>query len=246
MEIQVRDLILGKGRPKICVPLCGRNIVEIQQEITELEHATYDIVEWRMDFCDKNDLVTYVYNIRQRLGNIPLLATCRTYNEGGNAQVDDETYFQINQKILDTHCIDCIDVEAYRDPCIVEQLTEYAHDLGVKVIMSYHDFYKTPKYDEIIARLSFMEEKHADICKIAVMPRCSEDVLTLLQATNDASQKLHCPLVTMSMSQLGLISRLSGEIFGSCLTFGCVAKASAPGQISSNQLKEILDVIHSR
>lgn len=246
MEVQVRDLILGNGKPKICVPLCGKNIVEIQEEISSLEHATYDIVEWRMDYCDKNDLVAYAHSIRQLLGNTPLLATCRTYHEGGNAQIDDETYFQINQKILDTHCIDCIDVEAYRDLRVVERLTGYAHDLGVKVIMSYHDFHKTPKYEEIIARLSFMEEKNADICKIAVMPKSSEDVLTLLQATNDASKRIHCPLITMSMSQLGLISRLSGEIFGSCLTFGCVSKASAPGQISANQLKEILDVIHSR
>ena len=244
MEIKVRNCILGKGKPKICVPLCGKNIAEIREEIEQLKNATYDMIEWRMDYCDRQSLVENVSAIRDLLGDIPLLATCRTYHEGGMAKIDDETYLRLNKSILETHCVDLLDIEAYRDPKIVEQLEKYAHTFGVKVIMSYHDFQKTPSSEEIIERLSYMAHMHADICKIAVMPTSSQDVLTLLQATNDASHKLSCPLITMSMSQLGLISRLCGEVFGSCLTFGCVAKASAPGQISANQLNDFLNVIH--
>lgn len=89
-----------------------------------------------------------------------------------------------------------------------------------------------------------MEELGADIAKIAVMPRSARDVLTLLSATDKASQSLSCPVVTMSMKGTGLISRLSGEVFGSCLTFGSVKEASAPGQIEAGKLKDILTAIH--
>ena len=52
------------------------------------------------------------------------------------------------------------------------------------------------------------------------------------------------PFITMSMAGTGMISRLSGECFGSALTFGAAGKASAPGQIDVNSLKTVLDIIH--
>jgi 3-dehydroquinate dehydratase-1 len=52
------------------------------------------------------------------------------------------------------------------------------------------------------------------------------------------------PIITMSMSGEGVISRLAGEVFGSCLTFGAAKKASAPGQIGVNELSNVLETIH--
>jgi 3-dehydroquinate dehydratase-1 len=51
------------------------------------------------------------------------------------------------------------------------------------------------------------------------------------------------PAVTMSMEQLGLLSRLTGQIFGSCITFGSMGQISAPGQIDAKELKEALRFI---
>jgi shikimate kinase len=50
----------------------------------------------------------------------------------------------------------------------------------------------------------------------------------------------------MSMGELGKISRTSGEKFGSCVTFGCLSQASAPGQISYETLKEELSLTHQK
>jgi len=52
------------------------------------------------------------------------------------------------------------------------------------------------------------------------------------------------PVITMSMGGTGVISRLSGEVFGSALTFALAGQASAPGQIEVARLKEVLKVIH--
>ena len=89
-----------------------------------------------------------------------------------------------------------------------------------------------------------MEALGADLAKIAVMPQSPEDVLTLLSATCQAHRQLSCPVISMSMGGTGLVSRLSGEIFGSCMTFGSVGEASAPGQIPARTLKEILTLTH--
>ena len=99
--------------------------------------------------------------------------------------------------------------------------------------------------EEIIERLIKMQEADADIAKIAVMPESKKDVLTLLSATEEmVSQYADRPIVTMSMKGTGAISRISGEIFGSAITFGSLEKASAPGQVELSQLKTVLEIIH--
>lgn len=89
-----------------------------------------------------------------------------------------------------------------------------------------------------------MQLKGADICKIAVMPRNSEDVLTLLEATRKMYENYaDRPLITMSMGTLGMISRISGQVFGSAATFGSAGTASAPGQISVSELRKLLNTL---
>lgn len=70
-----------------------------------------------------------------------------------------------------------------------------------------------------------MIQLNGDLPKIAVMPQCEIDVLTLLYATNEVKHKYpNNSIITMSMSGRGIISRIAGEIFGSCLTFGAAKK----------------------
>ena len=77
------------------------------------------------------------------------------------------------------------------------------------------------------------------------MPLGRADVITLLDATQEADASIDKPIVTMAMGRMGLISRLCGEAFGSALTFGSVGAASAPGQINAEDLREILALIHA-
>ncbi|NLL81887.1 MAG: type I 3-dehydroquinate dehydratase, partial [Tissierellia bacterium] len=106
-------------------------------------------------------------------------------------------------------------------------------------------FFKTPEKDEIVSRLRKMQNMGADIPKIAVMPQSTEDVLTLLAATNEMHTKYaDRPIITMSMGPLGVISRLSGELLGSSMTFGALGALSAPGQIPVDELITTLEILH--
>ena len=184
--------------------------------------------------------------LRRVLGNTPILFTFRTANEGGEKAIEPAAYAELNKRAAATGLIDLVDVEAFTGDEVVRDIIESAHESGVVVVASNHDFEKTPEKDEIVRRLRKMQELGADIPKIAVMPQSRKDVLTLLSATEEmASKYADRPIITMSMSATGLISRLCGECFGSALTFGAVGKASAPGQMNASDLSEILNLIHT-
>ena len=88
-------------------------------------------------------------------------------------------------------------------------------------------------------------ESGADVVKLAVMPQNTKDVLHLLSETN-AFHENHPDraLITMSMGAQGAISRVAGEFFGSCVTFGAGEQASAPGQLPMTDLENVLEILH--
>lgn len=246
--VKVRKVELGNGRPKIAVPLTGQTPSELLEEVAHISTQNTDLVEWRVDnfenVLNREDVRETSEKLREKLGELPLLATFRTKNEGGQKVLDrEQDYFLICQNLIE-HCdIDLIDLELFHNQNSVQKMVQIAKKNRIVVIMSNHDFVRTPSKKEIIRRLGMMKDFGADIAKIAVTPNSVEDVLNLLTATNQAKLKLQIPLITMSMGDLGKVSRLAGELFGSCLTFGTVGAASAPGQIESELLKKCLGAL---
>ena len=248
--VEVRGVRIGEGIPKICVPIVGKTRNEILAAAESFESVKKDVVEWRADWFDGvfdfAQVEAVLKELRRVLGNTPILFTFRTSNEGGEKAIEPAAYTELNKRAAATGLIDLVDVEAFTGDEVVRDIIESAHESGVVVVASNHDFEKTPEKDEIVRRLRKMQELDADIPKIAVMPQSRKDVLTLLLATEEmASEYADRPIITMSMSATGLISRLCGECFGSALTFGAVGKASAPGQMNASDLSEILNLIHS-
>ena len=248
--VEVRGVRIGEGIPKICVPIVGTTRDEILAAAKSFESVKKDVVEWRADWFEGvfgfAQVEAVLKELRRVLGNTPILFTFRTANEGGEKAIEPAAYAELNKRAAATGLIDLVDVEAFTGDEVVRDIIESAHESGVVVVASNHDFEKTPEKDEIVRRLRKMQELGADIPKIAVMPQSRKDVLTLLSATEEmASKYADRPIITMSMSATGLISRLCGECFGSALTFGAVGKASAPGQMNASDLSEILNLIHT-
>lgn len=246
--VKIRDIEIGTGAPKIIVPIVGVTKEDIIEEAKTFDSIPIDVVEWRVDwFEDVFDFAKVedvLKDLREVLGNIPLLMTFRTSKEGGEKAIEADAYAELNKKAAATGLVDLVDVEAFTGDEVVKDIIEGAHAYGVKVVASNHDFDTTPDKDDIVGRLVKMQELGADIPKIAVMPQCKKDVLTLLEATREmAEEHADRPIITMSMAGTGLISRLCGEVFGSALTFGAVGKASAPGQMNASDLREILTLI---
>lgn len=237
--IEIAGLCFGKGRPKICVPLTGRSMPELLSEARMVRDLPADLYEWRID-CFFGTLDSALDALRGELGEKPLLCTVRTAREGGEAELSPEEYRKQLLELLDLGNFQILDIELSAGEEIVTELKEKAKKKGIGVVISRHDFEKTPPEEEMAAALEKMKALGADLPKLAVMPKSPEDVLALLSATLSASRKLG-PVITMSMGSLGKVSRVSGEIFGSCMTFGVGKAASAPGQIDTEDLLAILE-----
>jgi len=248
--IKVRNVSIGEGMPKICVPIVGKTREEILEAAKQILDTPADLVEWRADWFESvfemQKVVALSAELRDILGNIPILFTFRTKAEGGETELNVKPYVMLNKMMITSGNIDLVDVEVLTAKEQVASLIETAHKYGVKVVGSNHDFANTPGKDEIVRRLCYMQQIGVDIPKIAVMPRNKKDVLTLLCATEEmASEYANRPIVTMSMTRTGAVSRVAGETFGSAITFGALQKTSAPGQIQVNELKKILEIMHT-
>lgn len=213
--IQIRNITIGEGRPKICVPVVGQTEEDILREAAGFASLPVDVVEWRLTGF-RMFLIPKKSCTRQKLCvllSVSFLFFLPSAPQRKAAKRNfREAYRKLNLTLAASGLVDLIDVELFSGNELVKELIREAHSHGVKVIASNHDFHKTPSKEELIHRLRLMQDFDADLPKIAVMPTCHQDVLTLLSATLEMAETYaDRPIITMSMSGTGVISRLTGE-----------------------------------
>lgn len=243
-EIRLCGLRFGSGRPKICVPLTGKTLPELTAEAGKVKTLPADLYEWRIDHFS-GDLESAMAVLKEELSEKPLLCTVRTKGQGGELALAPEKYEKLLLKLLNMVGPGLLDIELSTGEERVRKLVTAAKTKGVGVVISHHDFSKTPPRWEMEETLERMKALGADLPKLAVMPQSPEDVLELLSATLHVSERLG-PVITMAMGELGKISRICGSVFGSCMTFGAGSNASAPGQLDARDLLTILEKLTSR
>lgn len=255
VPLRVRGLVLGEGRPKICVPVVERTAAAIREAARRVRESEAQILEWRADYWEEGGseevgterVVALLREIRREIGDMPLLFTYRTRAEGGASSKEEsqDRYRRLNQAAIGSGAADLIDVELRAGKTPFCELCEQAHAAGVYIVASSHEFERTPPLEEMETRFRRMEERGADLLKLAVMPQCEEDLLRLLTVCLAANRRSTRPIVAISMGKTGLESRICGEAFGSAMTFGCLGQASAPGQLEVGELARILDALHA-
>lgn len=206
------------------------------------------MVEWRLDLCqeqwEEETLQQTLTELRERLGSCILLVTIRTAKEGGAFLGSNTHYQQLYRWVMASRQADLIDVEAALPDARIHSLIEEAHRHHMRVIVSSHDFKRTPPKAKMLARMRRMAAYDADLIKLAVMPQDAMDVLALLAVSVQMHKEAKMPIITMSMGALGAISRLSGEVFGSAVTFASAVGSSAPGQLSIEAVVSTLALLH--
>ena len=247
--LKLKNVRLGEGPPKICIPLTGSTSDRLMAECNLLENLPCDLIEWRVDFFEEVDHVTTVLEtlqgIRNRFPDTPLIFTFRSVAEGGVRSMTPSSYRTLYRAVMDSGMVDAVDVELFLDESLVKDMVEEARKLQVAVIISNHDFEKTPTTEEMVNRLLKAAELGGHLPKLAVMPRSAADVLALEEATRRVVEIHQAgPVITMAMGGLGFVTRLTGEIFGSAVTFGTAGAPSAPGQIPADELHRMIQIIH--
>lgn len=243
--MKIRDMVIGDGFPKICVPILEMTDEGILIKAAKVAKARPDIIELRIDYFenynDSKELIKLLANFRKEVGNIPVLLTCRTAGEGGRADINTLDYKRLYQTAILSGLVDAVDYEINFIEGTCDSMIDYAKGKGVRVLLSNHDFEKTPESSEILETFNRMRESGGDILKVAYMPNNPEDVEVIRRSGLVASVTYSdTPIVAIAMGELGISSRRDPERFGSSMTFAKVGEASAPGQIDIEKLREYL------
>jgi 3-dehydroquinate dehydratase-1 len=247
--IILRGQPLAAGRlPAVCAPLVAATPEALLAEARAVAARQPDLLEWRVDFfqpiADSQAVLDAAARLREVAAGIPILFTRRAQREGGQPiPLDEAQVVALYEQVIAGGCVDLVDFEMENAPGDVARVRAVARRHGVALVLSFHDFRRTPASDELTARLAQAQGLGADVAKLAVMPQTVDDVYRLLGATLQASGQLEIPVISMAMGGLGAVSRLCGGVFGSALTFAVGASASAPGQIPIADVRAALAVL---
>lgn len=246
--MKIKGIEIGMGRPLICVPVLERTKEEVIKEVEYLVKSEADMIEWRLDafehYTDYNEVREILQQIAPLLKKKPFLYTVRTEKQGGMALAEWEKLKDLHDLAAESECTDLIDLEFFEEEHAAKRIREIQKK-GKKIVASHHDLEGTPQVEVMRMLLDRMCEGGADIVKLVVTPKTPEDVLRLLAVTSEFhNENKETPIITVAMGKLGEISRVSGETFGSCVTFASHEKKSASGQFGLEEMRQTLAMLH--
>lgn len=192
-------------------------------------------VEFRMDLAT-NPLGT----LEEYAGQLPLLVTNRVAWEGGQAP-DDGERIETLVSAVEHPLVEAVDIElAAIEEGDIGRLLGRAARHDTKVVVSIHDFEKTPdreRLDDLLASAC----EYGDVGKLAVTATSLDDALDLLAATRAATAEGRT-VATMAMGQAGQHTRAVAPLYGSRIGYAPVdpAEATAPGQYPLSTLADLV------
>lgn len=193
--------------------------------------AWCDAVEFRLDAFPSS-----VPELREALAKNPLpsLLTVRDPREGGLNNLGRTPRQALMLNLVEE--IDLIDVEIGNlqlFPDVVEQ----AHDEGVKIVGSFHDFQSMPSRERLEQLIEEARAGGADVVKLAVVLSTVDELATLAGLLTRFPE---IPLSLMGMGKLGPVSRLVLGQAGSVMNYGYLDEPTVPGQWQAGELKRLL------
>jgi len=236
---------ISKNIPQICVPITGVSEAEIMEQLAIVLTVQPDIIEWRADFFEALDDTACVDILLSKMAEqtkVPILFTVRSEKEGGQAiSISDDEVVSLLVHLSKHKALTYIDYEIANTEDAIGLVQEACAKHGKLLILSHHNFTETPDTAILVEKAQQAEKYGADFAKLAVMPQSRKDVTRLLHATSQIDELLHIPVITMSMGELGAITRVVGWVHGSAITFAVGVEASAPGQIAVQPLREAIE-----
>ncbi|MFH1762287.1 MAG: type I 3-dehydroquinate dehydratase [bacterium] len=225
MAIKIGNILLGSA------PVLTAVITEISDisKIRRLSRYGVSILEIRIDLIKESfkNILSFLKDLKKR-ETFAILGTIRETINNRKKRLE------LFRNIMPF--VDCVDIEW--DTPINKEVIKIAVQNNVRVIISHHDFEKTPDIRELLKIIKKTGELKADITKIAVTAITPDDVMNLLMFTKDNKEK---GLITLSMGIQGSISRVIAPFFGSLLAYGFTTESVAPGQMSVTELHKELN-----
>ncbi|MCX8022090.1 MAG: type I 3-dehydroquinate dehydratase [Syntrophorhabdaceae bacterium] len=139
-----------------------------------------------------------------------------------------------------------VDIELEMDDRAKGEVIEKARSKGCKVILSFHDYEKTPPVDSLKEIINLSFGYGADIVKISCKVNTSADNIRLLGLFGIVDEGKR--IIVIGMGDKGRITRVASLFLGSPFTFVAPEKGkeSGDGQFSIDEMETLLELIDGK
>lgn len=257
-NIQLKNVVLDAGKPKIAVSLAGKNIEEIMEECNKISELSFDIIEWRADYylskyknigkeLEKKEFYLEILKtldyIDYSFSDKPIIFTLRSKNQGGQIEINSEDRNGIYDLIINSNMVEAIDIEVINYPTTqdIKADIKYIKDAGIKVITSYHKLSGMLVDGEAIKIAEKMNELGSDILKICAKAETKEDAKFFLKELIMINNRDIGPMIMLALGENGRVTRVAGGKYGSSITFAYVGTPTAEGQMDVKSLHDWIE-----
>ncbi len=222
--------LFGTGLRRICAVVAASTADEMSKMVRSALKQTRTIelrLDWLRSDAERARFLDWLAAGQPR--NATFLATCRRREGGGKflGAVDRELYWLIHAREAGCQWCD-LEVETLRK-LPGQSVREYP--VPPRVLLSVHDFERTPVFPR-----SMNPPAHGgvDAVKIAAEARSIHDSIRLLRLARSSKS-----FVAVPMGEAGLPARILALREGSALAYAPIAEATAPGQVSMHEMKNL-------
>jgi 3-dehydroquinate dehydratase/shikimate dehydrogenase len=222
--------LFGIGLRRICAVVAASTAAEMRKLVrSALKRTT--TVELRLDWLSSDAERARFLRWLGKRGprGATFLATCRGREGGGKfaGGVERELYWLIQAREAGCQWCD-LEVETLRK-LPGQSVREYP--VPPRVLLSAHDFERTP---DLPRSVNPPARGGVDAVKIAAEARSIRDSVRLLRLARNSRN-----FVAVPMGETGLPARILALREGSALAYAPVAAATAPGQVSLDEMKHL-------
>ena len=218
---------------KTCVSIAEKSPYKVQQTL-KIALKKSDYVELRFDFLKIEKIPEMLEMVKRDLNKI--VCTLRPKNEGGQFSGNEKERMAIIKLIAEYNPF-LLDVEfntLKKNP----ELVKYLKSTKTRLLVSWHDFKKTPKSAELRKKISQMSKFSSNV-KIISTAKSTDDANRMLELYGKRGKN---SLISFSMGDYGRISRILCLYLGSPYTYVSLRKAIAPGQFNVDEVKKITNL----
>ena len=215
---------------KTCVSIGEKNPKKLKNVLKKALLKS-DFAEIRFDYLKKADIPIVLEDIKKSLSRC--VCTLRPRSEGG-VFIGKEDERRLILRLIAEYNPFLLDVEfnaIQKD----KKLASYLRKTKCKLLISWHDFKKTPNESQLNTKFNKMA-KFSDIVKIVTVANSVSDASRLLSLYSIKSEN---ETIAFCMGEQGKFSRILCLHLGSPFTYVSLGKAIAPGQFSLREIKSL-------
>ncbi len=227
----------------MCIPVVAATQAEALSIIKESANLA-DVLELRMDLLSDGNVQHLIDAVRLASRSVKVLVTNRPQQDFP----DEEERIRVLLEAI-SRGADFVDVELTTAPDLRERIRTaiVAHNNRTQLIISHHDFRKTPSLKTLIRFFNESVEAGADVVKIVTLARAPKDNLRVLGLI-PYSRKRNRKIIAFCMGEQGRISRVMAFQLGSFFTFAALGRGaeSASGQFTVREMRQIVRIIEGQ